>query len=175
VTTLKHSLDLAARAAIATRTEALFRTCAAREDRDRGGIRDRLDIGCVLRDPAAVGELCGYWASALRAPDGAPLVTDVAAVSPGAAVLAFEAARILGVVARYAADPVPAGARVLLVDAARAPGGDAIAGALEAMESLGAEVVACGTILDLADGTAQVTSPRSGRRYPLLALWRPAT
>jgi hypothetical protein len=175
VTTLKHSLDLAARAAIAARTEVLFHACGTLEDGDRVGTGGRLDIGCVLRDPAAVGELCGYWASAVRAADGAPQVTDVAAVSPGAAVLAFEAARILGVHARYAAEPVPAGARVLLVDAAHAPGGEAIAGALEAMESHGAEVVACGTILDLADGEARVTSPRSGRRYPLLALWRPGT
>ena len=67
MTTLKPTLDIAARAAIAARTEELFRRSGALRDGHfllkSGRHADAyLEKFAVLSDPAATSELCGFWA-----------------------------------------------------------------------------------------------------------------
>ena len=104
VTTIKPALDLAARAGIAQRTEALFRASGAfREGHFQlksGRHGDAyVEKFAVLSDPAATSELCGFWAAAMRGADDAPgpLVDLVAGPTTGGVILAFETARQLGV------------------------------------------------------------------------------
>ena len=105
MTTLKPTLDLAARAAIAGRTEALFRASGAfREGHFQlksGRHGDAyVEKFAVLSDPAATSELCGFWAARMRSRDGTaapPLVDLVAGPTTGGVILAWETARQLGV------------------------------------------------------------------------------
>src|SRR5436309_2066170 len=76
MTTVRPALAAAARAAIAARTAAVFRSSGALTDghfRLKSGRHSEryLEKFLVLQDPAATGELCGFWAARYRDVDGA--------------------------------------------------------------------------------------------------------
>ena len=191
MTTVRPALDQAARAAIAGRTEALFRLSGALRDghfqlksgRHSGRYLEKF---LVLQDPAATSELCQFWAARQRDADGTPAVDVVAGPTTGGIILAFETARQLGVRGIFAeevggADGTPrrafrrgfrieAGERVLLVDDILTTGGSLLA-MLPAVEKAGGEIVGCAVLVDRSGGLATLTSPASGRVYPLSALW----
>jgi orotate phosphoribosyltransferase len=66
---------------------------------------------------------------------------------------------------------IAAGERVLLVDDILTTGGSLLA-MLPAVESLGGEIVTCAVLADRSGGLASLTSPSTGRSYPLRALWQ---
>ncbi|MCU0484066.1 MAG: orotate phosphoribosyltransferase [Chloroflexi bacterium] len=193
MTTIKPATQLAARAAIAARTEALFRSAGALRDGHfllKSGLHgDRyLEKFLVLQDPAVTSELCGYFAAEARDHDGQPMVDVVAGPTTGGIILAFETARQLGVRGIFAEEVrdaggaprrefrrgfrVEAGERVLLVDDILTTGGSLVA-MLPAVEAAGGEVVACLVLADRSGGRATLTSTASGRIYPLRGLWAP--
>ena len=104
MTTIKPAVDLAARAAVAARTEELFRASGAfREGHfllKSGRHGDAyVEKFAVLSDPAATSELCGFWAARIRGLAGSadrPIVDLVAGPTTGGIILAFETARQLG-------------------------------------------------------------------------------
>jgi orotate phosphoribosyltransferase len=188
VTTIKPALDLAARAAIAARTESVFRASGAVRDGHvevPGGRHTDVDVEplAVLADPAATGELCGYWAASV----GEAGVDLVAGPTTGGVILAFETARQLGTRSVFAeqvrdADEVShrefrrgvtiePGDRVLLVDDILTTGGSLLA-MIPAVEALGGEIIGCEVLVDRSGGRATLTSPMTGRTYPLRALWQ---
>lgn len=190
MTTIKSADALAARAAIAARTEALFRSSGALRDghfllksgRHSGAYLEKF---AVLSDPAATSELCGFWAGRYRGADGRPMVDLVAGPTTGGVILAFETGRQLGTHAIFAEEVrtdgqarrefrrgfrIEPGERVLLVDDILTTGGSLLA-MLPAVEAAGGEVIACAVIVDRSGGMQTLTSPSSGRRYPLEALW----
>lgn len=192
MTTLKPALDAAARRAIADRTEALFRASGALREGHfslkSGRHSDAyLEKFQVLQDPAATSELCGFWAAGHRDADGTPDVDLVAGPTTGGVMLAFETGRQLGTRAIFAeevaADGGPArrefrrgfeirpGERVLLVDDILTTGGSLLA-MIPAVEAMGGEIVECAVIVDRSGGMATLTSPATGRVYPLRALWQ---
>ncbi|MEO5885812.1 MAG: hypothetical protein ABIQ58_09895, partial [Candidatus Limnocylindrales bacterium] len=138
MTTIKPTLDLAARAGVAARTEALFRASGAfREGHfllKSGRHADAyVEKFAVLSDPAATSELCGYWAARFGGESHAPPSVDlVAGPTTGGVILAFETARQLGVRSIFAEEvrgatgatqrefrrgfTIEPGQRVLLVD-----------------------------------------------------------
>ena len=194
MTTIKPALDIAARAAVAARTEALFRASGAfREGHfllKSGRHGDAyVEKFAVLSDPAATSELCGYWAARVRGTgEGArPLVDLVAGPTTGGVILAFETARQLGVRSIFAEEvrdaeggtsrafrrgfTIEPGERVLLVDDILTTGGSLLA-MIPAVEDLGGEIVECAVMVDRSGGRATLTSPTTGRTYPLRALWQ---
>jgi orotate phosphoribosyltransferase len=192
VTTIKPTLDLAARAGIARRTEAVFREAGAfREGHfllKSGRHGDAyVEKFAVLADPAATSKLCSFWAAAHRADDGSARVDLVAGPTTGGVILAFETARQLGVRSTFAEEVKAAdgtttrefrrgfrieqGERVLLVDDILTTGGSLLA-MLPAVEAMGGEVVECAVLVDRSDGRPTLTSPRTGRVYPLRSLWQ---
>ncbi|HEY8438403.1 MAG TPA: orotate phosphoribosyltransferase [Candidatus Limnocylindrales bacterium] len=193
MTTIKPALELGARAAIARRTEELFRASGAlREGHFQlksGRHGDAyVEKFAVLSDPAATSELCGFWAAAVRDDDGRPRVDLVAGPTTGGVILAFETGRQLGVRAIFAEevrDPdgaarrefrrgfrIAPGERVLLVDDILTTGGSILA-MLPAIEAMGGEIVDCAVLVDRSGGgTASLTSPSSGRTYPVRSLWQ---
>jgi len=192
MTTLRRTLDEAARRTIAARTEALFRSSGAlREGHFQlksGRHSDAyLEKFAVLQDPAATSELCGFWAAGVRDRDGTPLVDLVAGPTTGGVMLAFETGRQLGTRAIFAEEvagvdgsaprrefrrgfTIAPGERVLLVDDILTTGGSLLA-MLPAVEAMGGEVVECAVIVDRSGGTATLASPATGRVYPLRSLW----
>ena len=163
MTTIKPALDLAARAGIAQRTEALFRASGAfREGHFQlksGRHGDAyVEKFAVLSDPAATSELCGIWAARMRRGGDAPgpLVDLVAGPTTGGVILAFETARQLGLRSIFAEEVRDAdgatrrefrrgfailpGERVLLVDDILTTGGSLLA-MIPAVEALGGEIV----------------------------------
>jgi Orotate phosphoribosyltransferase len=193
VTTVRPALDAALRHTIALRTEALFRrTGAYREGHvllESGRHGDgSLEPFQVLQDPAATGDLCGFLAQHGRGRDLEPLVDLVAGPTTGGMILAFETARQLGVRSIFA-DEVRAGgdvthhefrhgvriepeARVLLVDDTLTTG-DQLVATVSAIEALGGEIVECVVLVDRSgEGRATLTSPTTGRVYPLRSLWQ---
>lgn len=191
MTTLRRQAEIAARAAIARRTEALFRESGALKEGHfllkSGRHSDRyLEKFLVLQHPRITSELCGLWAATFRDAAGAPLVDVVAGPTTGGVILAFETARQLGVRSIFAEevrDPdgtarrgfrrgfgLERGERVLLVDDILTTGGSLIA-MLPPVEEAGAEIVGCAILVDRSGGTAALTSPASGRTYPLASLW----
>jgi orotate phosphoribosyltransferase len=194
VTTIKHAQDLASQAAIAARTEALFRASGAfREGHfllKSGRHGDAyVEKFAVLADPAATSELCGYWAARVRGDSegSAPLVDLVAGPTTGGVILAFETARQLGVRSIFAEEvrepdgsphrmfrrgfTISPGERVLLVDDILTTGGSLLA-MIPAVEALGGEIVECAVMVDRSGGRATLTSPTTGRTYPLRSLWQ---
>jgi orotate phosphoribosyltransferase len=192
MTTLRRTLDEAGRRAVAARTEALFRASGALREGHfmlkSGRHSDAyLEKFQVLQDPAATSELCGFWAASVRAQDGAPLVDLVAGPTTGGVMLAFETGRQLGTRAIFAEEvagepgaaprrefrrgfTITAGERVLLVDDILTTGGSLLA-MIPAVEAMGGEIVQCAVIVDRSGGMATLTSPATGRVYPLRALW----
>ncbi len=228
MTTIKPAADLAVRAAIAARTEALFRASGAfREGHfllKSGRHGDAyVEKFAVLSDPAATSELCGYFAASVSGQAGAPGAPGEASVAgrtapPGAAVagreamtgataavplssrvdlvagpttggviLAFETARQLGVRSIFAEEvrgadgaahrefrrgfSIHPGERVLLVDDILTTGGSLLA-MIPAVEALGGEIIECAVMVDRSGGRAALTSPVTGRVYPLRSLWQ---
>ena len=194
MTTIKPVLDLAARAGIAQRTEALFRASGAfREGHFQlksGRHGDAyVEKFAVLSDPAATSELCAFWAERMRAEGDArgPLVDLVAGPTTGGVILAFETARQLGLRSIFAEEVrdadgttrrefrrgfrIQPGERVLLVDDILTTGGSLLA-MIPAVEAMGGEIVECAVLVDRSGGRATLTSPTTGRTYPLRSLWQ---
>jgi orotate phosphoribosyltransferase len=197
VTTIKPAVELAARAAVAARTEELFRASGAlREGHFQlksGRHGDAyLEKFAVLADPGATSELVGYWIAQLGAPGetdggGRPPVDLVAGPTTGGVILAFETARQLGTLGIFAEEVTDAegrmrrefrrgfsilpGERVLLVDDILTTGGSLLA-MIPAVEALGGEIVECLVLVDRSGGQATLSSPMTGRTYPLRALWQ---
>jgi orotate phosphoribosyltransferase len=196
VTTIKPTLDIAARAAVAARTEELFRASGAfREGHfllKSGRHGDAyVEKFAVLSDPVATSELCGYWAARVRGDsdrEHAPALVDlVAGPTTGGVILAFETARQLGVRSIFAEEvrdadggtrrefrrgfTIAPGEHVLLVDDILTTGGSLLA-MIPAVEALGGEIVECAVMVDRSGGRATLTSPTTGRTYPLRALWQ---
>ena len=192
MTTIKPALEIAARAAVARRTEELFRSSGAlREGHFQlksGRHGDAyIEKFAVLSDPAATSELCGFWAARARDEDGRPRVDVVAGPTTGGGILSFETGRQLGTRAIFAEEVraaegtahrefrrgfrIERGERVLLVDDILTTGGSLLA-MIPAVEAMGGEIVECAVLVDRSGGTASLTSPTTGRSYPLEALWR---
>jgi orotate phosphoribosyltransferase len=191
MTTLKPALALEARAEIARRTEALFRKSGALREGHfllkSGRHSDAyLEKFAVLADPAATSELCGFWAGRFRSDGGEATVDLVAGPTTGGVILAFETGRQLGTRAIFAEEVratdgsthrefrrgfrIEPGERVLLVDDILTTGGSLLA-MLPAVEAMGGEVIECAVIVDRSGGTSTLSSPATGRVYPLRALW----
>jgi len=191
VTTVKPALDPAIQHTIALRTEAIFRASGAfreghfllKSGRHGDAYVEKFQ---VLQDPAATSELCGFFATHGR--DGDATVVDlVAGPTTGGIVLAFETARQLGVRSLFAEEVraddgslhrefrrgfrIEPGERVLLVDDILTTGGSLLA-MLPAVEAMGGEIVECVVLVDRSGGRASLTSPTSGRVYPLRSLWQ---
>jgi orotate phosphoribosyltransferase len=193
MTTIRPALELSAREAVARRTEELFRASGAlREGHFQlksGRHGDAyVEKFAVLSDPAATSELCGFWAGAVRDVDGDARVDLVAGPTTGGVILAFETGRQLGVRAIFAEEVrsedaaprrefrrgfrIEPGERVLLVDDILTTGGSLLA-MLPAVEAMGGEIIECAVLVDRSGGgTATLTSPLTGRSYPLRSLWR---
>ena len=191
MTSLANATEQAARAAIAERTEALFRRSGALRDghfRLKSGRHSDayLEKFAVLSDPAATSELCGFWAARHRGADGAAAVDLVAGPTTGGVILAFETGRQLGTRAIFAEEvqvdggatrrefrrgfEIRHGERVLLVDDILTTGGSLLA-MLPAVEAAGGEIVECAVLVDRSGGLQTLTSAATGRVYPLRALW----
>jgi orotate phosphoribosyltransferase len=192
MTTLRRTLDEAGRRAVAARTEELFRSSGALREGHftlkSGRHSDAyLEKFQVLQDPAATSELCGFWAASVRDADGRAMVDLVAGPTTGGVMLAFETGRQLGTRAIFAEEVagesgaaprrefrrgfrIAPGERVLLVDDILTTGGSLLA-MIPAVEAMGGEIVECAVIVDRSGGLATLTSPLTGRVYPLRALW----
>jgi orotate phosphoribosyltransferase len=192
MTSIRAAAELAAQKAIASRTEELFRQSGALKEGHfllkSGKHSERyLEKFLVLQDPTATSELCGFWAARHRTAEGIPTVDLVAGPTTGGVVLAFETARQLGVRGIFAEEvkepdgttrrefrrgfTIAPGERVLLVDDILTTGGSLLA-MIPAVEALGGEIVTCAVMADRSGGLASLISPRTGRSYPLRALWR---
>jgi orotate phosphoribosyltransferase len=194
VTTIRQALDPAARRAVAARTEALFRSSGALREGHfllKSGRHGDASVEkfAVLSDPSATSELCGFWAAWMRAaarPGGRPAVDLVAGPTTGGLILAFETARQLGTRSIFAEEvhdtagtqrafrrgfSIEPGERVLLVDDILTTGGSLLA-MIPAVEALGGDIVECAVLVDRSGGRATLTSPSSGRSYPLRSLWQ---
>ena len=141
----------------------------------------------VLQDPAATSELCAMWVAEYRMPNGELLVDLVAGPTTGGVILAFETARQLGTRGIFAEEvrvpdgtvrrvfrrgfQIEPGERVLLVDDILTTGGSLLA-MIPAAEAAGGEIVACHVLVDRSGGLGTLTSPLTGRTYPLQALWQ---
>jgi orotate phosphoribosyltransferase len=192
MTTIRPAIDAVAHAAVAARTEALFRASGAfREGHfllKSGRHGDAyVEKFAVLSDPAATSELCGYWAATHRDDTGQPSVDLVAGPTTGGVILAFETGRQLSVRAIFAEEVrgpdgttqrefrrgfrIEPGERVLLVDDILTTGGSLLA-MIPAIEAMGGEIVECAVLVDRGGGRNGLTSPTTGRAYPLRSLWR---
>jgi orotate phosphoribosyltransferase len=111
----------------------------------------------------------------------------VAGPTTGGVILAFETGRQLGVRALFAEEVrdadgsahrefrrgfrIEPGERVLLVDDILTTGGSLLA-MLPAVEAMGGEIVECAVLVDRSGGMRALTSPATGRVYPVRALWQ---
>ena len=192
MTTIKPALEASTRAAVARRTEELFRRSGALRDGHfllkSGRHGDAyVEKFAVLSDPAATSELCSFWAAAHRRDDGSANVDLVAGPTTGGVILAFETARQLGVRSIFAEEvktaegattrefrrgfTIDPGERVLLVDDILTTGGSLLA-MLPAVEAMGGEIIECTVLVDRSGGRQTLTSPATGRVYPLRSLWQ---
>jgi len=191
MTTIRSAIDEVARAAVAHRTETLFRHSGALRDGHfllkSGRHSDAyLEKFQVLQDTAATSELCGFWALRHRDQDGRAMVDLVAGPTTGGVILAFETGRQLGTRAIFAEEvrgddgiarrefrrgfSIVPGERVLLVDDILTTGGSLLA-MIPAVEAAGGRIVDCHVLVDRSGGMSTLTSPTTGRVYPLSALW----
>jgi orotate phosphoribosyltransferase len=191
MTTVRNAVGIAARAAVAARTEALFRSSGALRDghfllKSGRHAEQYLEKFQVLQDTAATSELCGFWAAEHRSGSGEPTADLVAGPTTGGVILAFETGRQLGLRAIFAEEvksadgptervfrrgfTIATGERVVLVDDILTTGGSLLA-MIPAVEALGGEIVGCHVLVDRSGGMSSLTSPRTGRVYPLAALW----
>ena len=122
-----------------------------------------------------------------RGDEPRPLVDLVAGPTTGGVILAFETARQLGTRGIFAEEvrdgdggtrrefrrgfTILPGERVLLVDDILTTGGSLLA-MIPAVEALGGEIVECAVLVDRSGGRATLTSPTTGRTYPLRSLWQ---
>lgn len=191
MTTLRRSLSETASRAIAARTEALFRASGALREGHftlkSGRHSDAyLEKFQVLQEPAVTSELCSFFAAIHTRRDGTPSVDLVAGPTTGGVILAFETGRQLGTRAIFAEEvagddgprrefrrgfQIRPGEKVLLVDDILTTGGSLLA-MIPAVEALGGEIVECVVLVDRSGGLSTLTSPATGRVYPLRALWR---
>lgn len=191
MTTLRRSLSETASRAIAARTEALFRASGALRDGHfalkSGRHSDTyLEKFQVLQEPAVTSELCSFMSAIHTRRDGTATVDLVAGPTTGGVILAFETGRQLGTRAIFAEEVagddgprrefrrgfhIRPGEKVLLVDDILTTGGSLLA-MLPAVEALGGEIVECVVLVDRSGGLSTLTSPSTGRVYPLRALWR---
>jgi orotate phosphoribosyltransferase len=192
MTTIKPALEAAARATIAARTEAIFRSSGALRDGHfllkSGRHGDAyVEKFAVLSDPAATSELCGFWAARHRDEEGAARVDLVAGPTTGGVILAFETGRQLGIRSIFAEEVrtadgttsrefrrgfrIEPGERVLLVDDILTTGGSLLA-MVPGVEEMGGEIVECSVLVDRSGGRPTLTSPTTGRVYSLRALWQ---
>src|SRR5215217_7149312 len=108
MTTIKPVIEIGARAAVAHRTEKLFRSSGALRDGHfqlkSGRHGDAyVEKFAVLSDPAATSELCAFWAGLYDGRhDGIGRVNLIAGPTTGGVILAFETGRQLGVRAIFA-------------------------------------------------------------------------
>src|SRR4051794_5807326 len=186
MTTIKPALEIGARAAVARRTEELFRSSGAlREGHFQlksGRHGDAyVEKFAVLSDPAATSELCGFWAGGMRDDDGRPRVDLVAGPTTGGVILGFETGRQLGVRAIFAEEVrgadgsnrrefrrgfrIERGERVLLVDDILTTGGSLLA-MIPAVEAMGGEIVECVVLVDRSGGRAAAPPPPARRGFP---------
>ncbi len=192
MTTIRAGAEMAARAAIAARTEELFRESGALREGHfllkSGRHSDAyLEKFAVLSDPAATSELVGFWARQHRDEDGLVRIDLVAGPTTGGVILAFETGRQLGVRAIFAEEvsapdgskrrefrrgfAIEPGERVVLVDDILTTGGSLLA-MIPAVEEGGGTIIACHVMVDRSGARRQtIASPSSGRIYPLDALW----
>ncbi len=192
MTTVRPALDAAMRKTIALRTEALFRSSGAfreghfllKSGRHGDAYVEKFQ---VLQDPAATSELCGYFAAHGRDAEGATMVDLVAGPTTGGVILAFETARHLRVRSIFAEEVrgddgtshrefrrgfrIEPGEQVLLVDDILTTGGSLLA-MLPAVEAMGGEIVEIVVLVDRSGGRTTLTSPSTGRVYPLRSLWQ---
>ncbi|MFL5779043.1 MAG: orotate phosphoribosyltransferase [Chloroflexota bacterium] len=192
MTTIRQPAATEDRAAVAMRTETLFRTSGAfreghfllKSGRHGDAYVEKFE---VLQDPAATSELCGYLAALARDEAGRSQVDLVAGPTTGGIILAFETARQLGVRAIFAEEVRTAGGvterafrrgfriepgeRVLLVDDILTTGGS-LAATIPAIEAMGGEIVATAVLVDRSGGRQAVSSSVTGRVYPLRSLWQ---
>ena len=191
MTTLRRSVSETASRAIAARTEALFHASGALREGHfilkSGRHSDAyLEKFQVLQEPAVTSELCSFAAGLHTRRDGTATVDLVAGPTTGGVILAFETGRQLGTRAIFAEEvagedgprrefrrgfQVRPGDKVLLVDDILTTGGSLLA-MIPAVEALGGEIVECVVLVDRSGGLSTLTSPSSGRVYPLRALWR---
>jgi orotate phosphoribosyltransferase len=134
----------------------------------------------VLQWPARVTELCSMLVA------GAGQVDVVLGPTTGGVILAFECARQLGVRGIFAEEVTDAsglthrelrrgfaiepGERVLLVDDVITTGGSLLA-MLPVVEDAAGHLIYSAVLVDRSGGLTAVASPRTGRRYPVNALW----
>ncbi len=191
MTTIRSAIDEAARVAVARRTEELFRRSGALRDGHfllkSGRHSDAyLEKFQVLQDTKATSELCSYWAARHQDQDHLATVDLVAGPTTGGLILAFETGRQLGTRAIFAEEvrdddglvrrefrrgfTIAQGEKVILVDDILTTGGSLLA-MIPAVEAAGGEIVDCHVLVDRSGGTTTLTSPTTGRVYPLEALW----
>jgi orotate phosphoribosyltransferase len=192
VTTVRPAIDAVAQRAVATRTEALFRSSGAfrnghfllKSGRHGDAYVEKFQ---VLQDPAATSELCAFLAAHGKGGDGETLVDLVAGPTTGGVILAFETARQLGVRSIFAEEVraddgsthrefrrgfrIDPDERVLLVDDILTTGGS-LQAMIPAVEAAGGVIVDCLVLVDRSGGRATLASPSSGRSYPLRSLWQ---
>jgi orotate phosphoribosyltransferase len=201
MTTLKPALESSARAAMAERTEALFRRSGALRDghfllksgRHSGAYLEKF---AVLSDPAATSKLCSFWAGRFRGRGGAGAGAEVGAgagaevdliagPTTGGVILAFETGRQLGTRAIFAEEVHSGGhpRREFRRGFHIEPGervllvddilttGGSLLAMIPAVEAAGGEIVECVVLVDRSGGMRSLASAASGRRYPLSALW----
>jgi len=133
----------------------------------------------VLQWPDRVTELCTMLVT------GAGQVDVVVGPTTGGVILAYECAKQLGVRGIFAeevADPGGAhrelrrgfaldpGERVMLVDDVITTGGSLLA-MLPVVEDAAADLGRIAVLVDRSGGLNVVESPKTGRRYPVTALW----
>ena len=193
MTTIRPAVDAAARAAVAARTESLFRSSGALREGHfalKSGLHADAYVEkfAVLSDPAATSELCAFWAAEYRRDGTGPAADVVAGPTTGGVILAFETGRQLGIRAIFAEEVRTDGAsprrefrrgfriepreRVVLVDDILTTGGSLLA-MIPAVEARGGEIIACHVLVDRSgEARGTIDSPVTGRRYPLRALWR---
>lgn len=192
MTTIRPALDAATREIIAARAAALFRSSGAlreghfqlKSGRHGDAYVEKFQ---VLQDPAATSELCTLFAAHGRGLDGETMVDLVSGPTTGGVILAFETARQLGVRSIFAEEVraddgttrrefrrgfrIEPGERVLLVDDILTTGGSLLA-MLPAVEAAGGEIIECVVLVDRSGGRSSLTSPLTGRTYPLRSLWQ---